>query len=100
MIELKIPRENANDDDVLINKVFFKNGDKVNKGDILFEFETSKATIEFEAPDIGILYDFTITEGAQVSVDTIIGGIKKESIAVAKKKKTINHCQMILILSS
>ena len=89
MIDLKIPRENANDDTVLINKIFFKNGDKVNKGDVLFEFETSKASIEFEAPEIGILYDFTITEGAQVSVDTIIGSIKKEAMAVAKNKKTI-----------
>ena len=89
MIDLKIPRENANDDTVLINKIFFKNGDKVNKGDVLFEFETSKASIEFEAPEIGILYDFTITEGAQVSVDTIIGSIKKEAMGVAKNKKTI-----------
>ena len=88
MIDLKIPRENANDDNVLINKIYFKNGDKVNKGDILFEFETSKAAIEFEAPEIGILCDFTITEGSRVSVDSIIGGIEKETIAIAKNLKT------------
>jgi len=38
MVELKIPRENANDDFVLITKVHTKDGEKVNIGDIFFEF--------------------------------------------------------------
>ena len=83
MTNIKIPRENANDDTVLITKVFFKNGDIVKKGQILFEFETSKAAIEFEAPCDGNLSNFILSEGLQISVDSIIGNLNdKNEIAL------------------
>ena len=75
MIDVKIPRENANDDFVLITKVHAKNGDKINLGDILFEFETSKAAIEFEATHNGYLVNFTLSEGMQIGVDSVVGVI-------------------------
>lgn len=79
MINLKIPRENANDDFVLVTKVFAKAGDKVNLGDILFEFETSKATVEFEATQSGYLVDFTLNDGMQIPVDSVVGAISESS---------------------
>jgi pyruvate/2-oxoglutarate dehydrogenase complex dihydrolipoamide acyltransferase (E2) component len=75
MVELKIPRENANDDFVLITKVHTKDGEKVNMGDILFEFETSKAAVEFEANHNGYIINFTLSEGTQIPVDSIVGVI-------------------------
>ena len=82
MVEIKIPRENANDDVVLIVAVHRVNGDQIARGDVLFEFETSKAAIEFEAQEDGILTDFHLVEGSQVAVDTVVG-------FVAKKDSTI-----------
>ena len=75
MVDVKIPRENANDDFVLITKVHAKDGEKVNMGDILFEFETSKAAIEFEATHNGYIVNFTLSEGMRIPVDTVVGVI-------------------------
>lgn len=78
MVEIKIPRENANDDVVLIVAVHRVNGDQIARGDVLFEFETSKAAIEFEAQEDGILTDFHLVEGSQVAVDTVVGFVAKK----------------------
>ena len=75
MAEIKIPRENANDDHVIITKIHFHNGSAVKKGDVLFEFETSKASIEFEAGFDGVLDGLTISKNQQIQVDTIVGHI-------------------------
>ena len=75
MANVKIPRENANDDFVLITKIHAKVGEKVNMGDILFEFETSKAAVEFEATHNGYLVNFTLSEGMQIPVDSVVGVI-------------------------
>ena len=53
MTELKIPQVNANDDSVIITKVLAVNSELVKRGDVLFEFETSKAAVDFEAPEEG-----------------------------------------------
>ena len=50
MTELKIPRENANDDTVLITSIDIKDGQFIKIDDLIFTFETSKASIEFNAP--------------------------------------------------
>lgn len=77
MIDIKIPRENANDDFVLVTKVCTKDGEKVNLGDILFEFETSKAAVEFEATHSGYIVNFTLSEGMQIPVDSVVGVISE-----------------------
>ena len=41
-----IPKSNASDSQVKIVKIYFKNEDYAKIGDLLFEFETSKATFE------------------------------------------------------
>ena len=74
MVELKIPRENANDDFVLITKVHTKDGEKVNVGDILFEFETSKPPLSLKPITMDI-YELQIGEGTQIPVDSVVGVI-------------------------
>jgi pyruvate dehydrogenase E2 component (dihydrolipoamide acetyltransferase) len=75
-MELRIPRENANDDQVIVTRINFSSGDKVSEGDIILEFETSKAVAEFVAPASGIIELLDIEEGAEIQVDSIIGAIR------------------------
>ena len=73
MTELKIPQVNANDDSVIITKVLAVNSELVKRGDVLFEFETSKAAVDFEAPEEGYLTAFYLNEGDDVAVNTVVG---------------------------
>jgi pyruvate dehydrogenase E2 component (dihydrolipoamide acetyltransferase) len=77
-MKLKIPQENANDDFVTVTNFFFKNGSFVNKGDLLLEFETSKATIEYEAPTSGILSFENLEVGSQIEVNTVFAELLEE----------------------
>lgn len=69
MIKIKIPKQNASDDDVIISDIFFKSGEYVNEGTIIFEYETSKANFEFETVKSGFLY-YNFSVGDSVSVQT------------------------------
>ena len=48
-------------------------GEKVDKGDILVEIETDKATMELEAFQAGILGQITVSEGQTVPIGESIG---------------------------
>jgi UDP-perosamine 4-acetyltransferase len=48
-----LEKVNVSDDLYQITAVYAKSGTKVNKGDVLFSFETSKADIDYEAPEDG-----------------------------------------------
>ncbi|PXW63906.1 biotin-dependent enzyme, partial [Loktanella sp. PT4BL] len=50
-------------------------GDAVAKGDILFEVETDKATMEVEAAADGFLTDVAAGEGTDVPVGNVIAKI-------------------------
>ncbi|OWY20960.1 2-oxo acid dehydrogenase subunit E2 [Sphingobacteriales bacterium UPWRP_1] len=52
-------------------------GDKVKSGDLLAEIETDKATMEFEAPESGVLL-YRAPEGLPVKVNAILAIIGKE----------------------
>lgn len=77
-MELRIPRENANDDQVIIGKVLVQSGDTVSEGEVIFEFETSKASLEFVAPTSGVVNLTGVLEGEEVAVDSVIGSIGDE----------------------
>jgi pyruvate dehydrogenase E2 component (dihydrolipoamide acetyltransferase) len=95
MVEIKIPRENANDDFVSILVVNVKNGDEVNLGDILFEYETSKAAVEYEAPYAGYIENFKLTKGAQVPIDSVVGSISKSSKTSETKNTSTNFTPVV-----
>ena len=70
MIKIKIPKQNASDDDVIISDLFFKSGEYVEEGDIIFGYETSKADFEFETDNSGFLYyNFSVGDSVQVQTD-------------------------------
>ncbi|HEY2626836.1 MAG TPA: pyruvate dehydrogenase complex dihydrolipoamide acetyltransferase [Candidatus Udaeobacter sp.] len=71
-----------------------KKGDKVSAGQVLAEIETDKATMEWEAPEDGILTEIYLEEGGKVNVGdkiAFIGGegeeAPKEEKAPAKKEE-------------
>ena len=55
MTPINVEQTNVNDDVVTIVNVLKKDLDKVKKNEILFEIESSKATVEIESPKSGIL---------------------------------------------
>jgi 2-oxoglutarate dehydrogenase E2 component (dihydrolipoamide succinyltransferase) len=50
---IKTPQESVNDDSVVIVQLYVKNGDKVDKDQILAEIETSKANIDIHSQEEG-----------------------------------------------
>ncbi len=70
MINLKIPKQNASDDEVIISDILFKSGEYVDEDTIIFEYETSKANFEFETVNSGFLYyNFSVGDSVQVQTD-------------------------------
>ena len=50
-------------------------GDRVAQGDVLFDMETGKATMEVEAPASGVIRDLAEVTGAETPVGTIVAWI-------------------------
>ena len=89
MFEVRIPRENANDDSVLISKVTKTSGDYIQKGDLLIEFETSKALIELTAPESGYVTGLVALEGMILDVDKTICYISKNEPVLVNSGKNV-----------
>jgi len=58
-----------------ISKWFFKEGDRVAKGDVLFEIETDKAAMEIDSPAAGILRNVTGEEGVDIAVGSPVAWV-------------------------
>src|SRR5438477_4761426 len=73
----------------LVRKVK-KQGDSVNKGEVLAEIETDKATVEVESPAGGVIKGWVVEEGQAVPVGAlmVIIGAADESVDVAALKQT------------
>ncbi len=59
-----------------------KEGDAVEKGDMLIDVETDKVATEITAPESGVLTSISVPEGATVDVGTILAVIAVEGEAV------------------
>jgi pyruvate dehydrogenase E2 component (dihydrolipoamide acetyltransferase) len=59
-----------------------KEGDPVKRGDILFEIETDKSTMEVEAFDDGVLLKIVAAEGATVPVNTVTAYVGQPGEAI------------------
>lgn len=55
MHKLRVPLVNANEDEVLIVEILVEEGDAVKKGDLLYVVESTKATLDVEAPISGFV---------------------------------------------
>ena len=61
-----MPKQGQSVESCIISKWYKNKGDKVSKGDILFAYETDKASFEEESPEDGILLDAFFEEGDDV----------------------------------
>ena len=68
--EIQIPKENS-DDEIRIIELSFKNGDKVDIGDEIMIFDTSKTAISIEAEDQGYI-EYLVNEGDMVEVGFLV----------------------------
>lgn len=71
MIEILVPRENVNDESVIILQVNFASGEFVKKGDVVVSIETSKTNIDVESPDDGII-SHQLEKGLEINVGSIL----------------------------
>jgi len=76
---LIISQDSVNDDKVLIVTTFFKDGDEVNKGDLIIEYETSKALMTIEAEQNGFVF-YNCLEGDYVFIGSTVGEINSKKI--------------------
>ena len=64
-----LPSEDVNDESAIIIELYYESGDKVKKSDLLYIFETTKATVDVESQHDGYVL-FSINQGDKV----IVGG--------------------------
>jgi len=83
-----MPRQGQSVESCLIGKWYKNKGDKVSAGDILFTYETDKATFEEESKVDGILLDIFFEEGDDVEclVNVCVIGAEGESAEEFKPK--------------
>lgn len=71
MIDILVPRENVNDESVIILEVNFSSGSKVKKGDVVVSIETSKTNVDVDAPEDGVV-THQLEKGAEVDVGSLL----------------------------
>src|SRR5512144_1462438 len=90
MAEVTMPRLSDTMTEGHIAEWLKKEGDKVEKGDVLLEIETDKATMSQESYDAGILEKIVVPAGQTVPIGTviaIIGNGKGQSAPAAAPAK-------------
>ncbi len=70
-----MPRQGQSVETCIITQWFKKKGDTVKTGDVLFSYETDKASFDAEAQDGGILLDVFYADGEEVPVLTNVAVI-------------------------
>lgn len=68
---------------------YVKNGDAVTKGQVIFEIETDKATMEVDAPVAGTIEGIQGTVGESILVGTNLGWILAAGESLAAQKSDI-----------
>jgi len=72
IIEFKMPELGENIDSAQIVKVLVKQGDKIEKDQIIFEIETDKATVEVPSEISGIVKEVKTKEGDNVKIGSTV----------------------------
>ena len=88
-----LPRQGQSVETCIITEWYKKKGDRVEKGDLLFAYETDKSSFEEEAQEEGILLEVFYQEGEEVAVLSqvaVIGeaGEKVEAIPASRGEST------------
>src|SRR6056297_11216 len=75
---VSMPRQGQSVETCIITKWLKKPGDYVEKGELLFSYETDQAAFDEEAPASGTLLAIFFEEGDEVPVLTHVGAIGDE----------------------
>jgi pyruvate dehydrogenase E2 component (dihydrolipoamide acetyltransferase) len=87
--EVKLPRLGQGMESGVILKWLKSEGDKVEKGEVLYELETEKVTQEVEAEASGVLLKIAVAEG-EANVGTTVAVIGEEGEEVAAPESSSN----------
>ena len=96
--EIKMPQLGMNQDSATIVTWLKNEGEKVNKGDPVFEVETDKATMEVEAQASGYLSAIQVQLGVEVPVGNLIATIvenKKDVLKSIEEPNSDNKNQSV-----
>ena len=67
-VQIKVPRLNPNDDELLVVEIKIKIGDFLTKGQKIFTFETTKTSIDFESEYSGKVTNIYVKKNDYVKV--------------------------------
>ena len=70
--EIKLPRFGKTMEQGTVVNCLVKVGQKIKKGDIIFEIETDKATLEMESPAEGFVKVISAQQGQTLQVDQVL----------------------------
>lgn len=89
--EVKLPQLGQTMEEGTVVNCLVKVGSPVKKGDVIFEIETDKATLEMESPADGFVKHILVTVGQTLPIGTtmMILGEKDEKIDFAKAASTV-----------
>jgi pyruvate dehydrogenase E2 component (dihydrolipoamide acetyltransferase) len=89
MIDILVPRENVNDESVIILEVNFLSGSKVKKGDVVVSVETSKTNVDIDAPEDGVVIH-QLEKGVELDVGSLLFSLSNLQDNITEIKKRIN----------
>lgn len=69
---LRVPLLNVNEDEVAVVDVRVHEGAEVRSGEVIFTLESSKATVDVEAPSSGYVRNLHVEKGQRVKVNSIL----------------------------
>jgi len=87
-IEVKLPQLGQTMEEGTIVACKVKPGDQIKKGDVIFEIETDKATLEMESPAAGFVIRIVAQPGQTMPVGEVLLllGAKDEKVDIASAK--------------
>ena len=71
-----LPAEDVNEDKATIVEIYFQTGEKVTKEDLIYTFETTKATVEVKAEHEGFI-NYFVNKGQIAEVGSLVCEISK-----------------------
>ena len=95
-MEILMPQPGETVTEALIANWFKSVGDVVVAGDVLFEIETDKASMEVPATSSGILSEIRVTAGKTTAVNTVVAVISTEGVPVAPSASPVPAVRSML----
>jgi pyruvate dehydrogenase E2 component (dihydrolipoamide acetyltransferase) len=84
--KIVIPQDNVNDEVVVIQNLYYKNNDKIEKNDVLIDYETSKANFEIISNNSGFI-KYSCIQDEEIKVGAVVAEIWSEKLNKSDLKK-------------